>query len=136
VDTSHLPAPVHASVDPQSLERIVTNLLTNAFVHGRPPVGVRVRREAGHAVVEVSDAGPGMAPDLLAQASRRFNRAADARSRPGSGLGLSIVEQLVVGAGGELRLCHAGHHHATGVPSGVHCCHDGAMTVSVVLPAT
>jgi signal transduction histidine kinase len=94
-----------------------------------------MRREDAYAVLEVTDAGPGMPPELLGQATRRFNRAPDARSRPGSGLGLSIVEQLVVGSGGELRLCHGGHHASTGAPSGVRCRHRDAMTVSVVLPA-
>jgi signal transduction histidine kinase len=126
--------PVHAAVDPQSLDRVVTNLMSNALVHGEPRVTVRVREESGHAVLEVADEGPGMPPDLLTQATRRFSRAAEARARPGSGLGLSIVEQLVVGVGGELRLCHAGHTFATGVPSGVRCSHGEAMTVTVALP--
>ncbi len=135
VDLELPPGPVDALVDPHSSERIVTNLLTNALVHGEPPVRVRVQADGAHAVVQVVDAGPGMPPDLLTQATRRFTRAADARSRPGSGLGLAIVEQLVIGAGGELRLCHGGHHTSTGRPSGVRCDHDEALTVTVVLPA-
>ncbi|HET6937725.1 MAG TPA: sensor histidine kinase, partial [Nocardioides sp.] len=105
------------------------------LTHGEPPVRVRVRSEPGHTVVEVSDAGTGMPPDLLDQATRRFNRAPQARSRPGAGLGLSIVDELVRAAGGELRLCHGGHHHSTGVPTTVECHHDDGMTVTVILPA-
>jgi two-component system, OmpR family, sensor kinase len=121
--------PVPAAIDHHSLERIVTNLLDNALAHGSPPVAVRVRREGGRAVLEVRDAGAGMAPELLDAATRRFNRA-----RPGAGLGLSIVEQLVAAAGGELRLCHRGHHASSGTPSGLPCAHDDAMTVTVILP--
>ena len=77
-------------------------------VHPRPPaVTCGSRRDAGYAVLEVTDSGDGMSPDLLLEATRRFSRAPEARSRPGAGLGLSIVEQLVTGAGGELRLCPA-----------------------------
>jgi signal transduction histidine kinase len=125
---------VLARMDALVLERLVTNLLDNALTHGRPPVRVEVRNEAGHAAVEVSDAGAGMSDDLLAQATRRFFRAPEARSRPGAGLGLSIVEQLVSGAGGELRLCHGGHHASTGVPSALPCRHGVRMTVTVILP--
>ena len=96
---------------------------------------LRVRRSDAHAVVEVTDAGPGMPPDLLVEATHRFTRSAEARSRPGAGLGLSIVEQVVTAAGGELRLCHDGTHHAVGVPSGVPCDHGPGMTVGVVLPS-
>ncbi|QWF20609.1 HAMP domain-containing histidine kinase [Nocardioides sp. LMS-CY] len=123
-------------VDPHALERIVTNLLANALTHGRPPVRIRVRREGDRAIVEVVDDGPGMPPDLLAQATRRFSRAPEARSRPGAGLGLSIVEHLVTAAGGELRLCYRAHHVATGARTDLPCRHDDRMTVTVLLPAT
>ena len=126
---------VAAAIEMHALERIVTNLINNAFTHGRPPISVRVRGEAGYAVLEVADSGDGMPPDLLVQATRRFSRAAEARSRPGAGLGLSIVEQLVTGAGGELRLCYGGHHVSSGTPTEVRCRHDDAMTISVILPA-
>jgi signal transduction histidine kinase len=126
--------PALARIDPRVLERVVTNLLDNAFTHGRPPVRVSVRSAGLHSVLSVSDAGPGMPADLLRQATRRFNRAAEARSRPGAGLGLSIVEELVTAAGGELRLCHAGHHDSAGIRTDVDCDHDEAMTVTVVLP--
>jgi signal transduction histidine kinase len=112
--------PTPALIGPHVLERIVTNLLQNALTHGRPPVEWVVRRAGAHTVVEVTDAGPGMPPELLQLATRRFHRAPEARSRPGAGLGLSIVEQLVTGAGGELRLAPA---------------ERGGLTATVVLPA-
>ena len=127
--------PVVAAVAGQVLERIVTNLLDNADVHGRPPVSVALRRAQEYVVLEVVDSGEGMPAPLLAQATERFHRAVEARSRPGSGLGLSIVAELVAAAGGELRLCHAGTHHATGDPSPIMCAHGAAMTVTVLLPA-
>jgi signal transduction histidine kinase len=127
-------ARVHAAAGRQVLERIVTNLLTNALVHGGAPVRIVVRRDGAHAVLQVVDDGPGMAPEVLARATRRFSRAPEARARPGAGLGLALVEHLVVRAGGELRLCHAGHHTSTGVVSDVTCGHDDRMTATVLLP--
>lgn len=126
--------PIGVRAERPALERIVANLLANALVHGAPPVAVVVRREGGHAVLEVSDAGPGMSPELLAQATRRFSRAPEARSRPGSGLGLALVEQLALRARGEVRLCHGGTHTSTGVASDVVCAHDDRMTVTVLVP--
>jgi signal transduction histidine kinase len=75
-----------------------------------------------------------MPPELLAEATRRFTRAPEARARSGAGLGLSIVEQLVTAAGGELRLCHGGHHTSVGTAAEVPCHHDDRMTVTVLLP--
>lgn len=127
--------PVEVRMEAPALERIVTNLVANAFVHGAPPVDVVVRREGGHAILGVADSGAGMPPELLGQATRRFSRAPDARSRPGAGLGLALVDQLVRRAGGDVRLCHAGSHPSAGTSSEVPCSHDGRMTVSVLLPA-
>jgi signal transduction histidine kinase len=116
--------------------RVVGNLLDNAMRHGAPPVRVRVDdEETGYARLVVTDRGPGMAPEMLATATRRFARAAESRPREGFGLGLSLVESIVLRAGGELRLCSAGHHESFGA-SGVGACrHDEAMTVTVILPA-
>jgi signal transduction histidine kinase len=77
-----------------------------------------------------------MPPDLLATATERFARAPEARTRPGSGLGLALVATLVTDAGGELRLCHAGRHDSTGRAAPVPCVHDDAMTVTVLLPGS
>lgn len=121
--------------------QLVGNLLDNALKHGAPPVRVTVDRAGGWGRLLVTDAGPGMDAELLATATRRFTRAASSRSREGFGLGLSLVETLVTRAGGELRLCSGGHHqryNAAGAMSSaseVPCTHDGAMTVTVLLPA-
>ena len=131
-----LPAePLPVAVDARSLERVVTNLVDNAVLHGSPPVLVSLSDHAGYVLLRVTDGGAGMDADLLHRATGRFTRAPEARARPGSGLGLALVEQLVRGAGGELRVCHAGVHTSYGVTTGVPCDHGSAMTVSVLLPA-
>ena len=117
------------------VERILTNLLDNARVHGVAPYRIVLDLPSPDWVrLTVGDAGPGMSAELLASATQRFARADDARARPGAGLGLSLVDALVTGAGGELRLCFAGHHASHGDPAPVACDHGPEMTVTALLP--
>ncbi|WP_460849003.1 sensor histidine kinase [Nocardioides ultimimeridianus] len=129
------PTPLLAAITSSALERIVTNLVENAFLHGRPPVRVSVEEAGpGWVRIEVVDAGDGMTDELLHRATGRFTRSDEARSRPGAGLGLALVEQLVVAAGGQLRLCAGGRHVSHGVPAPVACAHGATMTATVLLP--
>ncbi|MCU1687913.1 MAG: sensor histidine kinase [Amycolatopsis sp.] len=87
-----LPAGVFAPVDRRRLDVIVANLVGNALRHGEQPVRVVLRREGADVVVEVTDSGPGLAPDVVPQVFGRFYKADAARARSeGSGLGLSIA---------------------------------------------
>jgi two-component system, OmpR family, sensor kinase len=127
--------PVRAEVPEFEVERILTNLLDNAAVHGKPPFQVIVDQPSpAWARLSVGDAGPGMPPDLLENATRRFARSEEARSRPGAGLGLALVQALVLQAGGELRLCFDGHHASHGLRAPVECAHGPEMTATVLLP--
>ncbi|MGZ4455427.1 MAG: ATP-binding protein [Nocardioides sp.] len=128
--------PVPVATAPEAVAQVVGNLLDNAARHGAPPVRVDVDAVAGLGRVRVVDAGPGMSPELLETATRRFTRAAESRSRDGFGLGLSLVEAVVTRAGGQLRLCAGGHHATYGVlpDGGPPCDHDAATTVTVLLP--
>lgn len=117
------------------VERVLTNLLDNAMIHGSPPVGVSVDVPTnGWVRLSVSDAGTGMPSELLGAATRRFTRADEARSRPGSGLGLALVQALVGQADGCVRLCHDGHHTTHGREMDVACDHGPEMTVTIYLP--
>ncbi len=129
------PGPVPVVLGSVQAAQVVGNLLDNAERHGAPPVTVTVDEVDGFGRLQVQDRGPGMAPELLATATRRFARAAESRSQEGFGLGLSLVESIVVGAGGEVRLCHGGHHERIGLARETACTHDGSMTVTVLLPA-
>ena len=88
------------------LHQLVVILVDNALRY--TPEGGRVtvdaRRIDGSAVVAVSDTGIGIDPDALEHVFERFYRADEARTRAfgGSGLGLSIAEQLVTGHGGRI----------------------------------
>ncbi len=75
----------------QVLERAVTNLLDNAAKWSPPGGTVSVRLSDG--VLVVADEGSGIGEPDLPMIFERFYRSADARTMPGSGLGLSIVKQ-------------------------------------------
>ena len=126
--------PVRVGVSRQRLEQLVSNLLDNAALHGRPPVAIVVGRTDRTGRLVVTDAGDGMDDAMLAAAPERFARAPESRARPGSGLGLSLVLAIVEAAGGELRLCVGGRHECFGTPQPFDCDHTDAMTVTVLLP--
>jgi two-component system sensor histidine kinase MprB len=75
----------------------IRNLLDNAAKFGADagPVRVRLRRLSGDAELTVRDHGPGIAPEDAPYVFDRFYRALQARSVPGSGLGLSVVSDVV-----------------------------------------
>ncbi|MGW2720972.1 sensor histidine kinase [Streptomyces sp. NPDC001492] len=87
--------------DPRRVERILTNLVTNALRHGAPPVTVDVDTDHDGAIVRVRDHGPGFPPDLLsvltASGPQRFRTGSGSA---GTGLGLTI-------ASGQTRLLGA-----------------------------
>jgi two-component system OmpR family sensor kinase len=91
------------------LRQVLSNLLSNAFVHtpSGTAVRLRVKREGEQSVVEVEDDGPGMDADDGPRAFERFWRGSPARSGPGSGLGLSIVASIVAAHQGSVEMTTA-----------------------------
>jgi two-component system sensor histidine kinase MprB len=75
------------------LNRAISNLLTNAVKF--TPEGGRINVHSAHGLVAVADSGPGITDDDRQFVFDRFWRSPSARSLPGSGLGLSIVAQVV-----------------------------------------
>ncbi|MFD4629872.1 sensor histidine kinase [Streptomyces sp. NPDC058284] len=88
--------------DPRRVERVVTNLVTNAHRHGEGPVQVTV----DGARVTVWDHGPGFGADLLAHGPRRF-RTGTAERGHGHGLGLTIALGQAEVLGARLTLADA-----------------------------
>ncbi|MGW0332370.1 ATP-binding protein [Streptomyces sp. NPDC003011] len=90
---------------PVMLTRALSNLVENAAKFdrdGTAPIEINVAGPArpGTVRVEVLDRGPGVDEGDLIRVFDRFYRAADARSLPGSGLGLSIVREVALAHGG------------------------------------
>ncbi len=83
------------------LEQVVTNLVANAMKYGAgAPVEVAVRSSGAMALLEVKDAGIGIAPEDLERIFGKFERAVPVRRYGGFGLGLYIVKQWVEALGG------------------------------------
>lgn len=86
---------------PDSLHRVFSNLLENAFKYGAPPVSVSAVPVDGAMIeIAIADHGPGIAPEDRERVFQRFWRVDRSRATPGIGLGLSIVQGLVVASGG------------------------------------
>jgi signal transduction histidine kinase len=83
--------------DPEWLERMLLNLLDNAFkfTEAGGQIIVRLTSEHDTARLEVRDTGIGMTPDVVPHVLESFYRADPARSGQGVGLGLSLVKWIV-----------------------------------------
>jgi PAS domain S-box-containing protein len=90
--------------DPDRLQQIIWNLLTNAikFTPEGGRVRVRLERIASHVEMTISDTGQGIAPEFLPHIFERFRQSdsSSTRRHGGLGLGLAIVRQLVEMHGG------------------------------------
>jgi CheY-like chemotaxis protein/two-component sensor histidine kinase len=100
--------------DPDRLQQIVWNLLTNAikFTPKGGDVQVRLERNDSHALITVNDTGQGIATEHLPHVFERFRQAdsSNTRSNSGLGLGLSIVRQLVELHGGTVTAESSGEN--------------------------
>ncbi|HEY6962317.1 MAG TPA: HAMP domain-containing sensor histidine kinase [Gaiellaceae bacterium] len=92
-------APVTVRVDPVLVDRAVANLLDNAVKYSPPGAPIEVTVRDGEVVV--ADHGPGIAAEDLPRIFDRFYRAAAARAKPGSGLGLALVREAAEAHGGQ-----------------------------------
>ncbi|TVL88182.1 ATP-binding protein [Streptomyces sp. SAJ15] len=84
---------------PGAVAQVLATLIENSLMHGDGTVALRTRVAGNQAVVEVSDEGPGVPPDL---GSRVFERAVSGRNS--TGLGLAVARDLAEADGGRLEL--------------------------------
>jgi signal transduction histidine kinase len=105
VDCPALPQPVY--VDPEMWEKIVLNLLSNAFkftFDGR--ITVRIRHDQDNAILTVTDTGTGIPEAELPRIFERFHRDESARGRTheGTGIGLALIQELITLHGGSIAV--------------------------------
>ncbi len=99
-----LAVPEHCEVraDPESLRRIIGNLVENAHKYGAVPVRIVIDQDAGKTVLSVIDSGPGVPPAEREKIFDRFYRSDTNGEKPGVGLGLPIVRGLAEACGGSV----------------------------------
>jgi signal transduction histidine kinase len=92
--------------------QVFTNLLNNAakFTPEGGDIAIALSRNAGHAMISVSDTGPGIPPKLIDDVFNLFVQGEQDPMHPhgGLGLGLSLVRQIVALHGGEVSVYSAG----------------------------
>ncbi len=107
--TIEAPEKVMLRADRQLIAQALVNLLDNALKYGRTDdrpteIGIRVEDHADHVDIVVTDRGPGIPETETEHVKDRFVRLDESRSRPGSGLGLSLVTSIARLHGGSLVL--------------------------------
>ena len=100
---------VSLQADPEQINRVIANLLSNAIKYtpadGTVEVEVGQESVAGRwlARLRVKDTGIGIAPAEQPRIFDRFYRVDGSHTIPGTGLGLSLVKEIVTAHGGEIR---------------------------------
>jgi signal transduction histidine kinase len=105
IDCPSIPEPVY--VDREMWEKIILNLLSNAFkftLQGR--IEVAMRRDARNVSLTVSDTGVGIPEAELPRIFDRFHRieGQHRRTYEGTGIGLALVQELVLQHGGQIAV--------------------------------
>jgi signal transduction histidine kinase len=92
--------------DPELLSLVWNNLFSNAikFTEDGGTVGLKVYRDGSHAVIEVSDTGCGISPEVGAHIFEKFYQGDTSHATQGNGLGLALVKRVVDIIGGEISV--------------------------------
>jgi len=108
LSADHGPGQPAVLADPQRIRQVLGNLLGNSFRHtpagGRVTVSTRASADGATVIVEVTDTGSGISPDLL---PRVFERFVKGEGFAGSGLGLAICRDIIRAHGGEISIVSA-----------------------------
>lgn len=99
--------PLIVAARPVGLGRAIGNLIDNALRYGGE-ANVALTQEKAHAVVTVTDHGPGIPEDRLAEMFEPFTRGDDSRNTEtgGAGLGLAIARTIITAHGGDITLAN------------------------------
>lgn len=90
---------IRAVGTPGAVSQVLATLVENSLMHGGGTVALRTRVIGNQAVLEVTDEGPGVPPDL---GNRIFERAISGRNS--TGIGLAVARDLAEADGGRLEL--------------------------------
>lgn len=128
--TSEIEPGIEIQGNRELIGQAIFNLLDNAIKYssdteGAGAVSVKLRRRPDGIYLSVADHGPGVPPDRREDVLKRFVRLDESRSKPGTGLGLSLVEAIMELHGGTLELSDTDPGNAQ----------RPGLTVSMVFPA-
>ena len=107
--TSQIEPDIEIKGNRELIGQAIFNLLDNAIKYsadteGAGSVSVKLSRRPDGICLSVADHGPGVPPDRREDVVKRFVRLDESRSKPGTGLGLSLVEAIMELHGGTLEL--------------------------------
>lgn len=95
-------------LDLEKFDKVLYNLLSNAikFTEAGGKIEIILRQEGDHCLMQIKDTGIGIRPDQIPHLFDRFRQAdgSASRSHEGSGLGLSLVKELVEMHGGQVTV--------------------------------
>ncbi|MGR9169029.1 sensor histidine kinase [Rhizobium sp. KDH_Rht_773_N] len=128
--TSEIEPGIEIQGNRELIGQAIFNLLDNAIKYsadaeGAGSVSVRLARRPDGICLSVADHGPGVPANRREDVLKRFVRLDESRSKPGTGLGLSLVEAIMELHGGTLELSDTEPGHAE----------RPGLTVSMVFPA-
>lgn len=93
-----------AIVDPDRLDQILANLVSNAVKYSEAPIRIVARSDRDRVVIDVVDEGPGIEEDELDRLFDKFQRGRTAAGTSGTGLGLYITRALIETQSAELAV--------------------------------
>jgi len=95
---------IFIEADEQRLDRVLTNLVANAIKYSPKgkTVTISAHRQKNAVMVRVQDQGPGIPADMLESVFERFQQVGAAKTKGGSGLGLTICKAIVEMHGGKI----------------------------------
>jgi len=102
------PFPLHRELVSQALANLIDNALSHAESGDHITLSAEQREVGSWLAISVADNGPGIPEDLRAAALKRFGRLDPSRSKPGSGLGLSLAEAVARLHHGRIELAENG----------------------------
>jgi signal transduction histidine kinase len=95
---------VSVESDPELLNLVWNNLFSNAikFTEQGGTVGLKLRTDGDHAVVEISDTGCGISPETAEHIFEKFYQGDTSHATQGNGLGLALAKRVMDIVGGEI----------------------------------
>ena len=98
-------AKVEGFWDHYRIDQVITNLVSNAFKYGdNKPITIVVDSDQGNALISVTDRGVGIPKDDQLRIFQQYERAVSASTASGLGLGLYIVNQILLGHNGHISV--------------------------------